>query len=343
MDNQLKEIENKIYNYIDNKNVYSAKQYFKDKIVDPLREKISNYEKEKAEKRKKNELKSGYYLAHYTSLETIYSILKNHKEEINNEKNVLNFIQSVLKNRKKKEEVQFSSNYLRLYDYSYVNDPNEGMYLKNELKKNYKSLETIKEDINTESFICCFIHGKKDIGDKLKYWWSYGRDGLGCSIQISAGFEEAIFHPVFYGSSEIEDIKKKFKHYFEFIDRLEKNLNSEELKMLFIKELWKAFDKIRFLHKDEAYKSEKEYRCIKFPKTASDIKYHFKKEGPYLRSYLSIPELKADNLLGKDTTITIGPKVINKKKLRYRFEQLANQSGLEVKFSISKIHYRGNL
>ena len=354
MENKLKEIKSKIHTYISNNNIDSAKQYFKDELVKLLKEKINSYEEKKSEKKKKNDLTSSYYLAHYTSLETIYSVLKNH-QEVSYEKAILNYpklysaFHSIFKSHKEKEEKKPNSNHLRIYDAFSVNDPNEGIHLKNKLQEDYKWLKHIKKDTEIEAFVCSFVHGNGDIGDQLRYWQSYGKDGLGCSIQIPGDFNIKIFDPVFYEDSAINHIKNTLKSYFnlmnffceESAEKDQKHFITEEDKRYFIKEFWKAFDKMKFLHKNKDYKNEKEYRCIAFPRTNLDIQYHFKNEGPYFRSYLLIPEFKANNLLRKKTRITIGPRVVNKERVCYNLKQLANQSNLfEIEFEISKIDYQ---
>ena len=137
---------------------------------------------------------SGVYFAHYTSVDTIYSILKDHRSADN-----------------KTKENQGS--YLRLYEAHSLNDPNEGKHLKAELSKGYKWLENAKDD--TEAFVCSFVSGSKPTGDeetignKLLFWQSYGKDGLGCSIELASHLNQNLFKKlkrVSYGTDGIKTV-----------------------------------------------------------------------------------------------------------------------------------------
>ena len=178
---------NQVYEYIEDRNFSSAKK----RLYELLKERMQSYLKELSSD-------SDVYLAHYTSVDTIYSILKDYRPE------------------DKKAKVK-QGGYLRLYDAFSLNDPCEGKYLKAELSKTYNWLDTANDE--TEAFVCSFVSGKKPIGNELIYWQSYGKDGLGCSIQLAPNKIPKIvvekLNRVMYLKADIRRVKKTFREYLE--------------------------------------------------------------------------------------------------------------------------------
>ena len=249
------------------------------------------------------------YFAHYTSVETIFSILKDHEKE--------------------------KPNGLRLSDASYSNDPSEGNYLKKEIAKAHQWLIDAGED--TDAFVCSFVSGGEDIGNKITYWQAYGKDGLGCSIQLPLNFCNEEFGRALYGKNGIQKAQENFKDYFELGKKIYKQLHNEKKKS-FAAEFWKSFDKIRFLYKDAGYEHENEYRLIKISKEPEET---FTKEHPYLKRYILDDRLETQKILTSGSHVTIGPKVINKSRLCQYLKNLAQKGGLSgPKFIPSEIPYR---
>ncbi len=287
-------------------------------LFQSLKERMHSYLKEQSPH-------SDLYFAHYTSVDTIYSILKDHRSE-----------------DKKTKENQGS--YLRLYDAFSLNDPNEGKHLKTELSKDYKWLENADDE--TEAFVCSFVSSEKPIGDKLKYWQSYGKDGLGCSIQLASSHTPpeilVKLSRVIYENEadKIQTVKSTFRSYFERGKQLHEKLPEQE-KNDFATEFWKLFDEIKFLHKSDDYGDEEEYRYVVIPEKQSEIKYDFRSAGPYLRGYIEIPELGAKNILHSGSKVFIGPRVENRDRLCRNLKQMANNVGLAgPSFHPSRIQYQ---
>ncbi len=303
-------IISEIKGYIEGGHLGSAKK----RLFSELKKEVDNWSKNKS-------IATDICVAHYTNADTIYSLLTSKdegKDKIKNEK---------------------CYSFLRLYDASSLNDPEEGSYLKNRLVKDFGWLKKAKD---TDAFICSFVCGKESMGDKLPYWQSYGADGLGCSIQLSTNFKREILKPVQYGKANIEEIKTTFKIFFELgkliYDKYEKD-KKENFSTLF----WKAFDKVKFLFKDDVYKDEKECRIVVVVPSNSEtkIQYHFKSEGPYLRRYIEVEELRVNNFLATGSKIFVGPRVVNGEGMCKKLEELAGQSKLNgPKFISSKISYR---
>ena len=137
-------------------------------------------------------------------------------------------------------------------------------------------------------------------------------------------------------------------HHFEAGKRLHENLSEEE-KEVFATEFWKClFDKIKFLYKSRHYRGEEEYRYVVI-RSAQDgqhveIKYDFRSAGPYLRGYIEVPELKADEILlsgNKICTVFIGPRVEYRNRLCRNLKQIAdNVELMGLAFRPSEIPYR---
>ncbi len=268
------------------------------------------------------------YIAHYTSIDTIYSMLSDEYEGRN------------------------PSGGLRLYDTWSLNDPQEGInfFTKIQIQKNCQWLKQSNLSATpSDSFVCSFISGKETIGDQLKYWQAYGKDGLGCSIQIklSDGEYKSNFYRVLYGNNKkiLEDIQNTLKPYLKIINFLYEKVKD---KKEFEKNFYKSFDTIKFLYKNEAYGNENEYRRLitlndteTLSITESDIKYHFKEEGPYLRRYVDDKKLANKKVLISGTKIFIGPRVGNKERMCFDLKKLCEQKNLYGPvFKKSSIFYR---
>lgn len=289
------------------------------------------------------------FFAHYTSVKTVYSILDNfsapNKDEGNKEihQGKPGEIYPTSDEIESKQEVSIKSpeSCLRLYDAFYLNDPNEGKILK-EIFIKHAWLKNVKRD--TDAFICSFVGGDQSVGDKLTHWHSYGRDGLGCSILLPGNCFGDILHPVLYGNDHIEDVKTKFSPFFTLGKKIHNAIPSDEEGENFATDFCKAFDKIKFMYKNDAYQDENEFRLTEIrrnEKADNKIKYHFMPEGPYLRRYVLNDELYANKILISGTKIVIGPAVRKAKRLCKILRKLAIEKGLHgPEFIWSKIPYQ---
>ena len=241
-----------------------------------------------------------------------------------------------MKNFQKPENNKMNG--LRLFDASYSNDPKEGNYLKNDISKEYLWLKDAGRE--TDAFVCSFFSGDKDIGDKVTCWQSYGKDGLGCSIQLPKTDLLTQLNPVLY-IDNCRDIIIQFKNYFELGRLLHSQIPSNEDKKFFALEFWKAFDEIKFLYKHKGYEYEKEYRFIKVASEPEEIEEEMILASPYLKRYVFDEQLSCKNILSSGSKIIIGPRVINSDRLRQYLQKFIHQStniGAEV--IISKVPYR---
>lgn len=288
--------------YLDQGNVTSAET----SILEILKDAVNVYHERMIAKSKEN-----LFFAHYTSVQVMHSILKKRIE----------------------------GNYLRLYGAFSTNDPSEGLYLRDELANEYKWLKDA--ELSTDAFICSFVSDGKGIGNRITYWQSYGRDGLGCSIQLpqNCSIKDSLY-PILYGKEEADKVKYEFKDYLELGSKIHDFYTDKSEKENFATAFWKVFDKIKFSHKHEGYEYEKEYRMIKIPDTDGEIKDDFRSENPYYRRYILDEELQANRLLTSGAEVFIGPRVTNGERLCEYFEKLAKEAKLDGVFTPSQIPYR---
>jgi len=284
-------------------------------LVGLLRMKVEEYQKEQSEKMKEKSNGEKLFLAHYTSVETVFSIIENKGE-------------------------------LRLYDAFYLNDPKEGRFfskhLKDALAENYEWLGGIDD---TDAFICSFVGGDKEIGDNLSFWHSYGKGGLGCSVRLSElHSQESVFHPVLYGEESVKNAVTAFVPFFklgkEVHDRLSL-LKESTVRKFFAENFWKAFDEIKFMYKDIAYECEREYRVVRIPNSDKEVNYDLKSEGPYLRKYIADERFGVSKILASGSLVTVGPAVRKANHMCENLKKFAKgQDVLGPEFTSSKIPYQ---
>jgi len=299
--------KNQVSEYIDHDKLEEAIAL----LVSLLRMKVEKYKEEQSEKSNNKQL----FLAHYTSVETVFSIIK------------------------KKGE-------LRLYDAFYLNDPNEGKifvdHLKDALSENYEWLGSVND---TDAFICSFVGGDKEVGDKLSYWHSYGKGGLGCSLRLSEHHShESVLQPVLYGEENVKKAVTAFEPFFklgkEVYDHLS-FLKDSTVRKFFAENFWKAFDEIKFMYKDIAYEYEREYRVVRIPNSNKEVNYDLKSEGPYLRKYITDKRFGVSKILASGSLVTIGPAVRRANHMRENLEKFARKQSIwGPKFDKSKISYK---
>lgn len=277
-------------------------------LADLLRLDVARYKKGRSEKEK--ETGEHLCLAHYTSVETVFSILERRGE---------------------------TDGFLRLYDAFYLNDPKEGNYLRDSFAEEYAWLSDAED---TEAFISSFVGWDEGCEDSLMYWQSYGKKGLGCSILLSKHFSTSgTLYPVLYGAKGANAAKKKFRNYLELGDVLINRCAKDEQNS-FANEFWKAFDEIKFMYKDVAYEYEREYRMVKIRKD-EEVHYDLKNEGPYLRKYIVDDRLGVDKIFASDSRVTVGPAVRKANHLSKNLEKFAKkQEVLGPSFASSKISYQ---
>ena len=245
-------------------------------------------------------------------------------------------------NQKKPSDPENNKIGLRLYSASEMNDPNEGLILKNEFMKDYPWIVDAEDE--SKAFICSFVSSEEyDVANNITYWQAYGRDGLGCSIQpvISKELKQELF-PAKY-EKDLQEEVKHFQPFFEYGKEIHQRLNSEQQKE-FTTNFWICFDPIKFLYKHVGYKKELEYRYVVVSPNDEDVFYHPSHIGNSLtiRSYINALNLVASKILISGSRIYIGPRVRYPQTVLDCFEKTAKEGDLDAKFEFSKIPYRGH-
>lgn len=280
--------------------------------------------------------KEGYDVCHYTKIPTL-RVLTQFKEE-------------------------GKTNYFRLYNTSYMNDPNEGTILIDCIKKYCpKAVGIIKKLYESDDAYLkadnTYIASFSTAIDKLPMWVQYGNDAKGCCCIIdSTVFSkyDSILgidnysqkanndsHSVGLNSKyplyklkyiDIEDLDE-LNEYIIKIGECLKNLNkfksNEKIKRL-IKDM---LDQIRFLFKDIAYQHEEELRIVNLiePSTYDIVEVTGANEN------FIIPRLYINfDIHINYKEIILGPKVENYREIIPYLQYCRNVN----KVRISKIRYR---
>ena len=198
--------------HLEEKNIDSAKQC----LIESLSSAVIEY-------RENASSQSASYFAHYTSVETIFSIIEKYGKGYKNNE----------------------SAGLRAYDTFYLNDPDEGKLFQARFVKSHKWLQEVEQ--NTNAFICSFAAGDEKVGDVLQHWKSYGESGRGCSIQIPFSCIVSA-QPILYGETNIDDAENYFCLYLNSGQSVYAALENEDDKKIFATQFWKEFDSIQFLY-----------------------------------------------------------------------------------------------
>lgn len=234
--------------------------------------------------------------AHYTSVKTLHNIL------------------------------QSPESGFRLYDASAMNDPTEGSYLIGEIAKKHKWLKSYGDD--TEAYICSFVAGyNEDIGDQAIYWRSYGKDGLGCSIQfynIDDQTEDLL--PITY---ETEQLQAHFEAFFEFGQEICQEFEGAQKKE-FVTNFWKCFDSIRYLYKHRGHRGEQEYRYVVLGNSdksnyETELVDGYNNSPVVMKRFVPTPDLCITRFFKSGTKIRIGPRVHNKEKVCQDLRKFAHE------------------
>ncbi len=213
-----------------------------DEVLKNLLYKIENRHRfEEHESRKK------VSVIHYTSLDTLISMLQNasverrieslrklfeeyydepvHRNALMERRTAkLGFydeLNSLLMNLV--DSVEGRSASLRLYDSVHFNDPDEGIYFNRNLNL-VKEHELLKARNAPHAYITSFIAPcpdiERDVSDDLVYWCAYGKDGEGCSLKLSVPGNRLL--RVLYGTDEVKRTDQLLK---SVLDTLYETLN----------------------------------------------------------------------------------------------------------------------
>ena len=232
------------------------------------------------------------YLVHYTSLEALFSMLDRDQPE-----------------------------YLRLYDTIHSNDPTEGAFFCDYLKKSspshYANLPPfILDPAPGYAYISSFVRAyKKAERDKLKYWLAYGRNGYGCSIAIPySDFSPGVpILPVQYGESAVGAMAQKLVSLFNSLPPSVRHYFAPKTAAGAVPSPFNVFGSIPYFHKPSSYRYENECRLFLSPvDRLCDPKYEAKYTSagtPVVRHYVDHDSLRLGGIFFTRTVITLGPSI----------------------------------
>ena len=290
--------------------------------------------------------KTDFMAVHYTSLGTVISMLNAARD---------------------------GTGYLRMYSAIGFNDPNEGKLFTSVAKEKSQILAPcLAEDEDEErnhAFVASFIRIGQSIGEQsqtvdpanaLLFWRTYGREGTGCSLQLSLAAVSEEIREVTYGeiatANSIESIDKALGAVSDVANKVvgiatndgllqENALNTSNI---ISNQVQAELKKVRYLYKDLTYGFEQELRLVETPYSVVEkgIRPEFDYSGTQgtavVKKYIDHPSLKLTaNILDSKSKITLGPLVPNPVHTKEYIERLVREAefyGPLVK--ISEIPYR---
>lgn len=280
-----------------------------------------------AKKHRLNDPDSQTLITHYTSIQTLVTILEDAQSRISNIP---------------------EPSYLRMYDSTHFNDPEEGIFFAKQLQEHCDWLEDYKVQ---HAYIASFILSSRSngTGDDLLFWRTYGREGEGCALTMIP--PKAGLAKVFYKTEELIDTVNILRPFLDLLNPLLEISNPDirkQIKVILSKCVWKSLERLCYLYKNQAYKYENECRLIVLNSEIVDrdrihIEYKYGIDSqPQLRHYYQHKDLQIEKLFTSGSSVTLGPCVGFKEDALNCIEILRDRAGLRHRTEIrsSEIPYR---
>ena len=236
---------------------------------------------------------------------------------------------------------------LRLYDSVNLNDPDEGNYFTRNFKLPEKYDWLGKREENhayIASFIMPATNHQRDMSNDLVFWCAYGKEGKGCSLALPV--PRSRLQRVLYGEEGLKCTVGELGTVLDYLDPLVET-NNPSIQEKLVATVWESLERIRYLHKNQAYDYENECR---FVVAESDIRDKHKicfedqdrNNFPTgIRHYFESEELGIEKLLITGSSITLGPCVSQPYNVKYYLKTLMSRANLEgPDIKISDIPYR---
>lgn len=291
----------------------------------------------------------GYFI-HYTSVNTIFSMIQTQAHEVSRSRTNTKVAQpnDSSPQPEHRENTHHSGGSLRLYDSAHFNDPDEGNYFANQLLDS-PQYDWLKQDTSTHAYIASFIipkdkHRPEDARDNLVFWRTYGREGEGCSLQLN--IDQTKLSRVSYDKDELQNTIDVLQPVVEILTPISHKSDSR-IKQRLRETFWRSLGRIKYLYKSVAYEYEQECRYI-IPALDIDddeVSFEYKYEGDstgQLRHYCETDDLAIPDILGSGCSITIGPCVSDKDDLKASLDTLLKRADMSSGRSVftSGISYR---
>lgn len=235
---------------------------------------------------------------------------------------------------------------LRAYDAVHFNDPNEGRLLTSLIPDEY---EWMKTDKKPRAYVTSFVVSdeKDDFSDNLMLWRHYGNEDEGCSLSIPV-YDKSLrkkLKKVKYGTDLARNAMQQIERILENIRPLTGHERFHVLSPRLYDIVSQNFDRIRYLHKHEAYKHENECRLvINEHESVEEARFEYRERNasfPKIKGYLEPKYLHARKIFVTGSVITLGPAVSEKEYMKDDLEKYLKKMqlyGPEVK--VSSVSYR---
>ena len=250
--------------------------------------------------------------------------------------------------------------FLRLYDSTHSNDPDEGHYLPriSDSKPNIELILNSPSHAYITSFLPAIVRGGSNNRDKLAFWRAYGDDGRGCSIEISLCTD--LLFEVLYGKKKAEKTARILEVVYETqmpilhdtlrpLMKVGDDRNRQKTMEIIRRVISSEIDPISWLYKSEAYDYEKERRFVmtesEIQSRNGEVKFDYNggvKGYEVAKHYYEHEALSTRKIFATNTTITLGPAVEDRYNLKLYIEYLLKRALLEgPTVTQSDIQYRG--
>ena len=247
---------------------------------------------------------------------------------------------------------------LRMYNYEFANDPEEGNIRPPEWKRLDEEVEELLSEYDPEgseerirggsTYGCSFSSNGNGVEDDLMFWRLYGNNGEGGSLRLG-GMPERIYKVRYRddrgigAGSETTDDKEVTERLRELLELGKEtvsrapDLYKRELGRNIARALGQVLDGYFHLVKNKAYEHEQEWRMIRVMPEEDEIEYEIGSDG-VVRRYVEGGKMK-DLLSSSD--ITLGPRVPNCGAARGYIETLVRRHGMKyTKVKVSSKKYR---
>lgn len=248
---------------------------------------------------------------------------------------------------------------LRMYNYEYANDPEEGKIKPPEWKKLERKAKSLLHKYDPEgseertrggsTYGCSFSTNGRGVEDDLMFWRLYGNDGEGCSLKL--GLMPGGMYRVRYRDQVGKRKRKEITEDREVVNRMNillkigedtietvPDLHKVEMGRSIARVLGQVLDGYSHLVKNKAHQHEQEWRMISAMPDREEVKYDVSRDR-IVRRYIEKGDMK--DLFSSSSEITLGPRVPNIGAARDYVEALARKHGMKyTKVRVSSKKYR---
>ena len=248
---------------------------------------------------------------------------------------------------------------LRMYNYEYANDPEEGKIKPPQWRKLEKKAKDLLHKYDPEgseermrggsTYGCSFSTNGRGVEDDLMFWRLYGNDGEGCSLKL--GSMPSGMYRVRYRdqggrgnrkeSAEDREVENRMNNLLTIgKDTIETvpDLYKVEIGRNIARVLGQVLEGYSHLVKNKAHQHEQEWRMIDVMPAREKVRYDIGSDR-IVRRYIERGEVK--NLFSSSSEITLGPRVPNVGAARDYIEALAIRHEIKyTKVRVSSKKYR---